>query len=103
MRFITSWLLVVVWAFFVTGCNLRNDPCVDVECGPNCGDCGDGLYCKYGRCEAADCLTIECGGGCGDCLSDQSCINGFCVSSNCNNVECGLGCDPCPNGSTCVA
>ncbi|MFK7984485.1 MAG: hypothetical protein AB8I08_00510 [Sandaracinaceae bacterium] len=94
--------------------------CGDNGCGGSCGECGIGLRCSAGRCEASctpdcggrACGTDGCGGTCGTCAGDEVCDDdGQCRSectprcapeNLCGPDGCGGRCGPaCSGGEFC--
>lgn len=77
-----------------------NGKCYCSSCSGNCannGDCGEGCYCKNGKCTPNPCYGKSCQNGL-DCGEGCGCKDGQCVPCD------SLGCDTCDNvlGCTCT-
>ncbi len=108
MRILNILFCFVLIMISVQSCN---DPCDDINCGPN-GTCVDGTCeCDEGflgtNCEQTLCDTVNCGpnGTCNPSTGDCDCDPGFsgsnCEINICDSIDCVNGeCDPAT--ATCI-
>lgn len=109
MRILNLLFCFTLVLFSIQSCN---DPCDDINCGPN-GTCVDGTCeCDPGflgaNCDQTLCDTIDCGpnGTCNPSTGECECDLGFsgpnCETNLCDTIDCVNGdCNPTTGACTC--